>query len=123
MKDRPARALSNLKYTAEQQEIERPQEEVKEGNEEEKKEDADKKHDMLANNNPVWGSRTQRKRDNKEKAKEQGKDKYRGGGYMVDKRWAKEEEDADGNLERIGFLKKLKLASFDPLDKMNKEER
>ena len=42
---------------------------------------------------------------------------------MVDKRWTKEEEDNDGNLERIGFLKKLKLASFEPLDKMNKEER
>ena len=78
---------------------------------------------MLSNLNPVWGSRGQRKRDNKEKAKQQGLETYRGGGYTIDKRWNKEEQDKDGNLQRIGFLKKLKLASFEPLERMNLEER
>lgn len=35
---------------------------------------------------------------------------------MVDQRWQKEEQDEDGNLERVSFLKKLKLASFAPLE-------
>ena len=60
----------------------------------------------------------QRKRDNKEIAKSMGLEKYRGGGYTVDKRWKKEEKAEDGNSERIGYLKKLKLASFAPLERL-----
>ena len=45
-----------------------------------------------------------------------GMERYVGGGFMVDKRWQKEGEDEDGNLERISFLKKLQLASFAPLE-------
>ena len=47
-----------------------------------------------------------------------GMDKYVGGGYVQDKRWTKEEQDEDGNLERVSFLKKLKLASFAPLENL-----
>ena len=61
---------------------------------------------------------TKRKRENKEIAKQLGMDKYVGGGYVQDKRWTQGEEDQDGNLERVSFLKKLKLASFAPLDNL-----
>ena len=74
---------------------------------------------MISKDNPVWGSRGQRKRELKEIAKQQGVEKYRGGGYNVDKRWTKEEPDEDGNSQRVGFLKKLRIAPFTPLDKMN----
>lgn len=47
-----------------------------------------------------------------------GVDKFRGGGFTQDKRWQKEKETDDGNLERVSFLKNLKLAPFAPLERM-----
>ena len=48
----------------------------------------------------------------------QGKHAYEGGGYLEDTRWKKEEQDKDedGNVKRIQFLKKLKLAPFTVLE-------
>ena len=51
-----------------------------------------------------------------------GMQRYKGGGYLTDKRWQKEETADDGNLERVSFLKKLKLASFAPLDALTERE-
>ena len=68
---------------------------------------------------PNWVSLSQRKRENKQFAKSMGQERYVGGGFMQDKRWNKEEAvDEDGNLERVSFLKKLKLASFAPIEAM-----
>jgi len=52
-----------------------------------------------------------------------GIESYRGGGFTQDKRWQKEETQEDGNLERVSFLKKLKLASFRPLEAMKEGDR
>jgi DTW domain-containing protein YfiP len=43
---------------------------------------------------------------------------YIGGGYLEDVRWKKEEEDKDedGNVKRLDFMKKLKLAPFTALE-------
>lgn len=72
---------------------------------------------------PAWMSRSKRKRENKVLAKQLGMKCYQGGGYTQDVRWQKEKTDEDGNLERVSFLKKLKLASFEPLEAMAKGGR
>ena len=51
-----------------------------------------------------------------------GMERYKGGGFVVDQRWQKGETADDGNSERVSFLKKLKLASFAPLDALKERE-
>lgn len=47
-----------------------------------------------------------------------GVDEYAGGGFYEDGRWKKEEDakDEDGNVKRLDFMKKLKLAPFSALE-------
>jgi hypothetical protein len=54
----------------------------------------------------------------KELAKVNGVDEYAGGGFYEDGRWKKEEDakDEDGNVKRLDFMKKLKLAPFSALE-------
>ena len=95
VKDHPELSLTNLQFSISSVRETLKKEEIESNGkaviEEEKKGDPNQNHEMLSSHNPVWGSRAQRKKDNKDKAKEQGKDKFRGGGYGVDKRWTKEE--------------------------------
>ena len=65
---------------------------------------------------PHYVSLSKRKRENKELAKQMGMERYKGGGYNVDQRWKNDQKAEDGNSERVSFLRKLKLASFAPLE-------
>ena len=54
----------------------------------------------------------------KEQAKAQGLEEYVGGGFHEDARWKKDKEakDEDGNVKRLDFMKKLRLAPFTALE-------